>query len=461
MILDEEQKLWIAEHGTDEEVWLLHKYLTEEYYRFEARPDCPEEFDEQYSFVHEKWDGIACALAGNASGKTYAAAFKVAHFLRTTDAPTNLCKYYMASQSLEIAGTIWQEKLSKFITPDMVESITWYNSKKCQPESVILKPSPGTGNRWMICFRSYEQGRKSFQAISECGGFWVDEQIDLSLLNEIDTRTREFNFPGSKIYTLTPLEPDPELEERFNEPEKHPYWKFRRLNAEKNFEYGGIANVQWLMSTPIDMRETRRIGAFTRLSGAVFKEYDRNIHVIKPRQLSRHAVYFRSIDFGYSVDTHVLLLAEDGPNIYVTKEWNESGMRVEDKVKRTLDEMPGNLVTYADPEDAQQRREWSERGIHTTIARKEPVKLGLELIRTRFAERRLFIFDNCKKLISQVGNYRWKEPTEKGEDLREERPVKRNDHGVDALRMAIHSREKSSLAPWEAAKMPIGPVRRI
>jgi hypothetical protein len=57
------------------------------YYTFQPRPDRPEDLDQQASFVNDTFAGLACALGGNAAGKSYAGAYKVAHFLRTTPPP--------------------------------------------------------------------------------------------------------------------------------------------------------------------------------------------------------------------------------------------------------------------------------------------------------------------------------------------------------------------------------------
>lgn len=451
----------LIRYGTDEDRRLVAKLLDDPYYAFTPRPDSPLEFDEQESFVNSRFDGINCCIAGNASGKSYAAAWKCANFLRTTPPPVDLCKYFIASQTMGMVGALWQEKLSKFIPDCLIDDVIYWSSKENHPKTLIMKPS-ANGNRWMLCFRSYEQGRKSFQAISECAGYLLDEQLPtLSLLSEIDTRTREFTFPGSKMYVLTPLEPDEELQDRFEHRDRFPYWKFFRQNAERNFQHGGISNLQWLLNTPDDMRETRRIGDFAQFSGAIFKEFDENVHVVHPHAIPRHAEYFRSIDFGFSHDTAVLLLAQCDDVIYVVKEWGASQMMISEKVANIRREMPGELTTFADPEDAQQRNEFARLGMYTTIARKEPVTYGIELIRNRMSARKLVIFSQCKKLISQIKNYRWKEPKPNQETIFKERPIKRNDDYVDALRMGVHSLERSNLSGWEAAKLTVGQPQRV
>lgn len=460
MKLTHEEMCVIAERGTDEERALLWQYMNEPYYSFQPRPDCPEEFDQQASFVNDRFDGIACCVAGNASGKSYSAAFKAAHFLRTTPPPTNLCKYFIASQTLAMCGALWQEKLSKFITPDLIEYISYWNSAENHPKTVVMKPAEN-GNRWVLSFRSYEQGRKSFQAISECAGFLCDEQLpNLNLLNEIDTRTREFHYPGSKIYVLTPLEPDEELQERFENPADHKLWRFYRQNAERNFEAGGLASLQWLDNTPMDMRETRRIGDFAHFQGAIFKELNRSVHIIRPRFFSRHAVRFNSIDWGFGHDTAAIQFVEDEGVLYAVAEWGAPGKMISEKVEAIRRELPGAQHTWGDSEDAQQMQEFRNLGFEMRRAKKD-IHRGIEIIRVKLSQRKLFIFDTCKKLISQCFNYRWKPDPEKGEKLLKEAPLKRNDDYVDAFRYGVYSNEKSDLTEWERAKIDFAQRRRV
>jgi len=470
-MLDNNQLLKLLKNGNENDKKLLQLYLQDPYYSFRARPDRPEVFDEQDGFVNSKFNGISCCVAGNASGKSYSAAYKVARFLRTTPPPTDLCKYFVASQTMQMVGALWQEKLSRFIPIEMIESVNYWNSKECHPKTVIFKPH-ANGNRWMINFRSYEQGRKSFQAISECAGYYLDEQLpSLNLLSEIDTRTREFSYPGSKIYVLTPLEPDQDLQERFDNPSKFPFWSFFRQNAEMNFEMGGINNLQWLENTPEDMRETRRIGDFAQFSGQIFKEFNEREMCIPEKVLPAGTVYYRSVDFGYSHDTACILIGKTpSDEVYIMKEWSASKMLIGDKVKTILDLMPHpdaalqkhpsllRMTTFADPADAQQRAEFAKLGLHTVPAKKEPVSYSIEIVRRRMAGKKLYIFDNCKKLIKEIKNYRWRESSRMGDDAKE-RPIKRGDDLVDCMRMACFSLELNSILPWELAKVNINKNR--
>lgn len=446
----------LNEHGDTQTRLLLKKYLENPYLTFVPRPNNPGVFDEQEGFINDKFAGIACAIGGTGSGKSMAGAYKAAKLLLETEAPDDLCKFFIVSESMEQAGTLWAEKLRHFITEDNIFDATWYSSKSELPRDVILQPH-SNGNRWQICFRSYQQGRKLFQGFSQVFGYWVDEQIDLNLLNEIDARCREYDIAGTKFYTLTPLEVDDDLKERFDKQQDYPYWKFYRLNSEENYRYGGITNIEWLENTPEEWRETRRIGDFAFCSGAIFKEFDQKKHtrIIVPAEIHRGASWYRVIDFGFKHDTAVLLAAKYDDKIYITKEWGAAGMLIGEKVSTIQREMPGDFTTYADPEDAQQRAEFGRLGLPTVIARKEPRLYGLELVRRRMAENKLVIDERCKKLITQIKNYRWREDSERAVDNRPEAPIKKNDDYVDCLRMLVHSLEGSNLTPWDAAKQPI------
>lgn len=469
----------ILDKGDPTDLRLLQKYLTDPYYSFKPRPDSPLELDEQESFVNSQHSGVTCVIAGNASGKSYSAYWKAAHFLRTTNPPTDLCKFFFASQTMQMVGAGFQEKLSKFLPDSLIEDVMYWNSKENHPKTIIMKPSPN-GNRWMLSFRSYEQGRKSFQAISECAGYLLDEQLpNLNLLSEIDTRTREFSFKGNKIYALTPLEPDEELQERFENQKDFPYWHFYRMNAECNYKSGGISNLDWLENTSDDMKETRRVGEFMNFEGCIYKEFDPKIHVMQMRDFSlaldkwtksnrdNPAVWYRVIDFGYVHDTAVLLACKMGKDIYVVQEWGASGMLIHEKVEIIKKMVPPNgtavHTNWSDYEDRQQREEFRRLGIQTTNAKKDPVLRGIDLVQQKFRSKNLFIIGDCKKLISQTKNARWyKSKNENAEKPSKERPVKKDDDYADCLRMLIHSLEQNSVDPWKAtAGMNVPGTKRI
>jgi hypothetical protein len=82
---------------------LIDNYLQNPLNTFVPRPDHPELFDQQASFVNDKFHGISVCRGGNGSGKSMAAAVKVARFVLNTAPPRKNCPFWIVSQSMENA----------------------------------------------------------------------------------------------------------------------------------------------------------------------------------------------------------------------------------------------------------------------------------------------------------------------------------------------------------------------
>jgi phage terminase large subunit len=82
--------------------------------------------------------------------------------------------------------------------------------------------------------------------------------------------------------------------------------------------------------------------------------------------------------------------------------------------------------------------EFSDHGIHT-IAGQNAVEAGINRIKERLQNNRLFIFENCTNLRQEFKKYRWRDDPRTGEDGKP-LPIKKNDHLLDALRYAVMSR---------------------
>jgi hypothetical protein len=442
----------------EEYLTLLTTYLDSPFYNFQPRPDSPEEYDEQESFVTDKFQGVAVALGGNGSGKSAAGAYKAARFVQETPPPRPLTPFLVASQDLDMVGQLWVEKYRQYINPDLIAHISWRNKARQFPREVILKPD-AKGNSWVLDFRSYLEGREQFQAIS-AGGFHLDELCPWDVVIEIMARCRDYEYPGSKIITLTPIDPAPELEELFNnqarDDVKH-YWSFYRLNTKLNTTLPQSWFDMFYGSLPEDMIATRMIGDFAHYSGVIFKEFNSNVHIIQPRKIPSSAVHYRGIDFGWRQSACVWA-ARDGDTWYVYHELQTPETFTEDFAKaiQSVPWIQGSKQyssTFSDWEDPQAMARLRNLGINCVPAKKA-VQLGIETIRRKLigkdGEPQLFIFATCEQLIRQMKGYKWKVASKSKVNPAEQpdEPQKHDDHIVDATRYVIYSTESVITKPW-------------
>lgn len=425
--------------------WCMHPYIA-----WRPRPDQPTEYDEQASALNST-ARVTVILGGTGSGKTSCAACKTARYLLSKPAPREKCPFWVVGESYEsVCEVCWLEKLRNFIPERAIRKVVWMDSAREWPRAVILKDLHKTGTNWVIQFKSYEQGRKKFQAAS-IGGWWCNEETPMSIIEEIFGRCREYDSPGWADFT--PLEvksPDwPRVYEKWSQgAAEYSHWAFYHLNTELNTALAPGWAQRFLSTIPEDMRETRRIGTFSSFRGAVFKEFRRNLHVIDPFDIPDDWRRFRGIDFGFRNPTAVVWVARDPDGrYYVYDEHYKAEQTIQFhadsiKAKRWID-FPGWMRQLYGDHHAQERHEYLQHGLHIKPARKE-IMAGIEAIRRRLmvdgsGNPALFVFNTCEKLVEEIAGYRWPDgsKTRNPSDL----PMDKDNHAIDALRYVIASEE--------------------
>ena len=205
---------------------------------------------------------------------------------------------------------------------------------------------------------------------------------------------------------------------------------------------------------------------FRKYTGLVYKEFQREVHVIEPFTIPEGWNVYRGIDFGSTNPTACLWIAVDSDeNWYVVDEHYATGETIDyhaglinSKTKKSIS------ATYGDPSGAQWIDEFAQRGVYITPANKEIgtqfnswVRYGIEKVSEKlksvpgrianFPQSKqspggqngmpsLFIFNTCVDTIREFETYRWKEKSvTQAQDLNEpDVPEKANDHAMDALR---------------------------
>jgi hypothetical protein len=227
---------------------------------------------------------------------------------------------------------------------------------------------------------------------------------------------------------------------------------------------------------------------FRKFTGLVYKEFDREIHVIEEFHIPETWRIYRGIDFGSTNPTAVLWIAVDNDeNFFVTDEYYEKQKAIDYHAGQiNSNKFSGRVsATYGDPSGGQWFKEFATRRVNITPANKETgtalqnwVRYGIEKVVEKlvnipghYVEKvgdregsnpKLFIFNHCKNIIREFETYRWKEKSvTQAQDLNEpDVPEKANDHAMDALRyMAVSYPgvpkhfvdNKKRIAKWELA----------
>jgi PBSX family phage terminase large subunit len=198
-------------------------------------------------------------------------------------------------------------------------------------------------------------------------------------------------------------------------------------------------------------------GLWVMAEGAIYEAYDEAVHVVDT--LPEMTRYWLGMDYGTVNPTVALLvgLGVDG-KLYVCAEWrhdSRKAMRQMTDVQysaairewlRTY-QAPGDRGnagrgvipewSFVDPSAASFIRQAYDDGFPNLANAKNDVSDGIRTVASALAAGILRIHRSCTGLLDELPGYVWDEKAaaDKGVD----KPIKINDHSVDALRYVLHS----------------------
>lgn len=455
---------------------------------FVPRPDSPENFDQQSSFVFNR-DSVAFLVAGNASGKSAAAAYKTARFLLVDQPPPRKdTPFWIIGPNYDLSISMcWGEKLhGEQYLPDCEvdwDRVTYLSRKEDYPSSVPLRPWPSyrgghPGKNWKIEFKSVEQGRQALQARS-IGGFWFTEQFPWPIFEETLRGCRDYMFPGGQFAEFTPIEPELclGLEKLMDKPP--PGWRFYQCNTECNTTLAKGWAEQFFATVAEEMIMTRKIGALATFKGVIFETFNPLVHVVDEEELlfPLGAWHYRGIDWGASSQHPFVCIwaYRDGIGdwwVYDEYWCAQQGITTAEHAHEILDRWPdiwqpgphNKGETFADPSRPDCFTNCAAEGL-VIFPGSNDVFAGIDTVRSLlkinpFTQRpRLRISRRCVHLIEEIRKYRWKEARNamgalKLSDLPKPSPLKKDDDCCDALRYILYSVEKQKGAPPSSIRNP-------
>jgi phage terminase large subunit len=198
-------------------------------------------------------------------------------------------------------------------------------------------------------------------------------------------------------------------------------------------------------------KAARKSGRFIALHGLIYGDFSRERHIVPERPIPENVNVVVGIDPGIRNRCAVVWIYLDHRDqMAVFQEGSYEGLTVKqvcEQIHKTNAAYDVTPLYYVIDPAAQNRAhqtgrsdqmEYADHGI-VTIGGQHSVTAGINRVRERFQNDRLFVYANCTNLIDELQKYRWKQPPRTGEDGRQA-PVKKDDHAVDALRYAVMSR---------------------
>lgn len=188
---------------------------------------------------------------------------------------------------------------------------------------------------------------------------------------------------------------------------------------------------------PEDRFAQEYLADFRKTEGLVYKEFDRSRHLISGEMAEGRERFIDTIlgiDFGYTNPSSIIPIKIDSDNHYwILEEWYKTGQTTEQIAEQAKLYKPTKV--YPDPAEPDRIEILSKSGLNCRDVSKDIVA-GVDRVRELFKQNRIHIHPDCHNLIHELETYRY--PEKKPDKNEEEKPVKENDHALDALRYALY-----------------------
>jgi len=192
-------------------------------------------------------------------------------------------------------------------------------------------------------------------------------------------------------------------------------------------------------------------GLWVQAEGSVYDMFDSAVHVIPegkcPGVDAMDSIFF-GVDYGTSNPCVFLLIGRQGDDYYVLDEYHYDGGKTgkqktdsqyvedfENKFGEVSTSKGGRAPVVVDPSALSFITALKGAGFKVVKGDNE-VLAGIRNISMLFSQGRLYISSRCPNLIKEFQSYVW-DP--KAQQRGEDKPIKENDHGPDALRYPIRT----------------------
>lgn len=396
-------------------------------------------------------------FGGNRTGKTECGAVEAVWFargihpFRNIDRPT---KGWVVSLTQEVQRDVAQEKILSYLPKEWIEKIVMRRGREDSPDAGVIDfilVKCVHGGLSVIGFKSCDQGRQRFQGTSQ-DWIWFDEEPPEDIYDEC--RMRVLDTCGEIWGTMTPLMGLTWVHDRIYLNEGHDPEAWHETMCWQDNPFLNAEEVRMLEALlPESERESRQYGKFMGHEGLVYREFDENVHVIRPFAVPREWMDKLSIDPGLvnPLSCHWYALDGDG-NIFVVAEHYAAGhdarwhtdrilkicedlhwpQTYNGRVEALMDSAALQHTLAADKSVAQL---FYDYGISVNTAVNKNVWTGIQRVKQYLSRAQdvphLYIFENCTEMIREIKGYRYGQG---------DSPVKKDDHAMDELRYYVMSR---------------------
>lgn len=305
----------------------------------------------------------------------------------------------------------------------------------------------GTRENWFYLFGGKDESSYMLIQGITLAGVFLDEVALMPRSFVEQSMARTLTFADAKIW--------------FNcNPENRLHW-FNQEWVEKADQKGAVHLHFLMQDNPIltdrEIAKTESMfsgvfydryirGLWVAAEGLIYDMFDEGVHVLH-EEPDTEGDYYVSSDYGIQNATVFLLWRRiRGTDKWVIlREWYYSGR--DEKKQKTVSALVGGAKGMldgimpkrfiVDPSAAALIVELRKQGYKVQSA-DNAVLDGIADVGTMLNAQRLFVMDTCRDTINEFGVYAW---DEKAADKGEDKPIKANDHAMDAVRYFVRTRK--------------------
>jgi hypothetical protein len=260
------------------------------------------------------------------------------------------------------------------------------------------------------------------------------------------TKTNKHEQSGKILLTLTPLKGLSDVAQHFLEDGRlrESDDRYAQLIGWDDVPHLDEKEKQELLNSIPKYQQDARIKGYPSLGSGAIYSYNEDSIVIEPRTIPLYYQHAYAIDVGWKATACIgIAINPDTGDVYVTREYKR-GEAMPDEHATAIRLIANNQTGAIDPaargrsqkDGVRLMDEYQRLGLKLVLANNE-VEAGLFRIQQLMSTARLHIFNNCTGLLTEMRQY---QRDDNG------KPIKRNDHLLDALRYAVMT-EKIHLRP--------------
>ena len=316
--------------------------------------------------------------------------------------------------------------------------------------------------RHILCEGANDESAYTKIAGLTLGGAYVDEGSlsPESFLNMLVSRLSE---PGAQLFlTTNPGPPAHYLKKRWIDREEELDLKSWHFTLEDNpwLDPVYVAELKRQFGPPSSLFYQRYVlGLWVMAEGAVYRNFDRDLHVVPSLPDERMEEMRVAVDPGATHPSAFLKAVRIGETWYVFGEYrkaDKSPAEVSKDLKRFLDGMHPSSIDV-DPAAKAHRLQFIGDGIEGVQQADNDVLNGIQRVISAFNQGWLKLVGPATPMLQEeLEGYRWDpKATERGEDA----PIKEGDDLVDALRYLVNRISKSRRLTPPTARRERGRIR--